>query len=492
MSETLSRPRVLEAEKSGRTLADKLGASIRDVTVPDAAAKTGLALRDAEKGLQWALSQYRGHIKVTEGGDLVFHFPTGFSRPWATRETLWELAGKLAKGLWAVLKVAMKVWILATILFYTAVFIAILLAITVAALARGGDDRDDDRGFSFGDYLMWRLVADLVGDAIWATFHYRAIRDYEEDRQAARTGRRREQKPKKRLYERVFQFIFGPERKEADPLEEERRVLSLIRERQGRVGLIDVMAVTGLDKDAGERLITRLLVDYEGEIEVTEEGAVFYIFKDLRKTVGEAQPAQRTLMSWERPVVVPPLTGDNGAGSNLTILALNTFNAVMSGFAIASDLTVANLSAILSGTPWQNLPDHSAAVFLGWVPFTFSVTVFAVPAVRAWARARQVARAQWENGKRALLQLVTRDPDTAHPPQRMAKAYENGAGTQPDEKALDQLLIRLGGDIHVTEDGKPRWRFPDLAREQKALSAARAVADDAEKRLGQVVYNSED
>ena len=200
----------------------------------------------------------------------------------------------------------------------------------------------------------------------------------------------------------------------------------------------------------------------------------------------------RALMSWERPVVVAPLTGDNGAGSNLTIIALNTFNAVMSGFAIASDLTWANINAILAGTPWSRLPDHSPAMFLGWVPFIFSMTVFAVPVGRAFGRAREVARAKWENGKRALLQLITRDPDTGHPPERLQKAYQNGAGSPPEEKELDRMLIQLGGDIQITEDGKARWRFPELALERKALSAARDAADEGEKKLGPVVYNSED
>ncbi|MEW5849716.1 MAG: hypothetical protein AB2A00_12940 [Myxococcota bacterium] len=489
MSEALARPRVLEAQKVADTLVEKLGASIRDVTVADASAKTGLALRDAEKGLQWALAEYRGHLKVTEGGDLIFHFPTGFTKPWKTKETMQEWLARVGKSLWAVAKVAIKVWILAAIIFYTAIFVAIIIGMTLAALAgRSSDDRDDDRGFTFGDYLMWRVITDLVGDAIWATFHYRAIRDYEE--MAAGRIRPQDRKPRKRLYERVFQFIFGPEGKPADPLEDEKRVLAIIRQRHGRIGMADVMAVTGLTHDEAERLITRLLVDYEGEIEVSEAGAVFYIFKDLRKTVDEKALPATVPMSWELPVRVAPLTGDNTAGSNLTIAALNGFNLVASGFAIASDLTLAKINAILQGIPIERIGDTGPAIFLGWIPFAYSLSIFALPAGRAVARLKDVAKAKWENGKRALLQLITRDPVAHHPPERLARAYENGAGEKPEEKALDQLLLKLGGDLEVTDDGRARWRFPELAREAAALTEARQGASATEKQLGAVVYDS--
>ena len=45
------------------------------LTVADASAKTGLALRDAESGLTWLSSEYRGQLRVTSEGDLVHVFP---------------------------------------------------------------------------------------------------------------------------------------------------------------------------------------------------------------------------------------------------------------------------------------------------------------------------------------------------------------------------------------------------------------------------------
>ncbi|MBI5498234.1 MAG: hypothetical protein HY904_24745 [Deltaproteobacteria bacterium] len=482
---TRPRPRILEAERSGRTLADKLGASIRDVTVADAAAKTGLALRDAERGLQWALTTYRGNLKVAEGGDVVYSFPTGFTRPWATRETLSEWASRVGKWLWTGIKAGMKVWLLVTMIAYTVIFALILIGITLAASGRSSDDDDrGGRGFSLGDFFLMRMFIDLVTDAIWASFHYRAIRQYDDDRY----GRRR--KPGKRLYERVWQFIFGPEEKPVDPLEQERLLLAFIRDHHGRVGVWDVMSVTALDRPEAERLVTRLLVDYEGDVEVTEEGAVFYVFKDLRKTAEAVVLPTRVPMAWERPVQVPALTGDNSVGTNLLVVGLNSFNLAMGAWAASVGLTLANLQAILAGIPPYRWPDHSIPILLGVIPIAFSATVFTLPVGRALGRIRDVAKAQVQNGRRALLRLIRGSAGGGVTGEQAARAWEQGSGFAPSEDQLTRQLLRLGGDLQI-EEGRKDWRFPELAHELAALREARSGASDDEAKLGPVVFDTE-
>src|SRR5258708_5968719 len=71
------------------------------LTVADAAAKAGLALRDAESGLTWLSQEYRGQLRVTQEGDLVHLFPFGFSKPWESRDArrrAVKAAGRMALG----------------------------------------------------------------------------------------------------------------------------------------------------------------------------------------------------------------------------------------------------------------------------------------------------------------------------------------------------------------------------------------------------------
>jgi hypothetical protein len=195
-------------------------------------------------------------------------------------------------------------------------------------------------------------------------------------------------------------------------------------------------------------------------------------------------------MSWERPVTVPSLTGDNGTGSNVMVVVLNTFNLGMSGWVIANNLNLANLLTLLGGGR-HPMPDPTAPLLLGWFPFIFSATVFAVPLARAAKHVGDLARAGLENGKRALLKLIGRQPSAQLPEPALQDAWTRAAGNPPHGKTLTRQLLLLGGDLHI-DDGTHRWGFPDLAREELALQEARKASPDEEKQLGPVVFNSGD
>src|SRR6476659_626393 len=91
-----------------RTLSDPK----KPVTVADASVASGLALRDAEAGLHWLTSEYRGHLRVTEDGDLVHVFPNGFTKPWETREAAWRVLSAVGRGLVAAGRVVGRPWLL--------------------------------------------------------------------------------------------------------------------------------------------------------------------------------------------------------------------------------------------------------------------------------------------------------------------------------------------------------------------------------------------
>ena len=80
-------------------------------TVADAAAKSGLSLGDAERGLHELVTRYRGHLRVTEEGQLVFVFPHGFSAPWVTTGRLEAAARKVSDALGSILRFGVRGWV---------------------------------------------------------------------------------------------------------------------------------------------------------------------------------------------------------------------------------------------------------------------------------------------------------------------------------------------------------------------------------------------
>src|SRR6202035_2828662 len=106
--------------------------------------------------------------------------------------------------------------------------------------------------------------------------------------------------PKVPLYERVNRFFFGPPEVPVDPRETERLVLAAIRAGKGRIGLADVMGVTGLPREEADPMMARLMLDYEGDVDVSEDGGIVYRFAAIRKTASETTTEREPAPAWTR------------------------------------------------------------------------------------------------------------------------------------------------------------------------------------------------
>src|SRR5208283_216198 len=120
-----------------------------------------------------------------------------------------------------------------------------------------------------------------------------------------RAVRRDSREPKVPFYERVNRFFFGPAEPPEDPRESERLVLAAIRAGKGRIGLADVMRVTGLPREQADPMMARLMLDYDGDVAVSEEGGIVYRFEAMRKTARDGAAGategheERPRAAWE-------------------------------------------------------------------------------------------------------------------------------------------------------------------------------------------------
>ena len=493
---TASSVKQMEATAAAKALESSLRGSGKasdrlDFTIADAAAKSGLPLRDAERGLHALLSSYRGHLRVTSEGELLFRFPNGFTRPWETRTKLEAFASRAGRALLGVGRFVVRAWIAVVLIGYALLFLGIMLGL---AFARSGDsksDRDGGFGFEIG-YVLLRVVA----EALFWTFHPFSpvsIGYYEERRPTAPRRGAKKKGDELPFYEKVNRFFFGPMDPPEDPRAMERAILAEIRAQKGRIGLADVMRVTGLPRDEADPLMSRLMLDYEGSVEVSEEGGIVYRFEALRRTAeAGARPEEpRPRPIWARMKEMKPLTG-NGGGTNFLIVLLNGFNLLMSYVALSNGLTIEKISLLLSKVPLAKIPDTGTAIALGVVPLVFSLALFALPLVRALFRPLERARVAKENGRRALLREVLGTLDGGKvTDESLSRAWEKAAGRAAEPKELTRQVVSLGGDVEIEEDGKVRYRFPDLEAENKALQAEREAASDEEAAVGKVIFSSE-
>ncbi len=435
-------------EQAKRVLLDALRGKGGQLTKADAVALSGLPVPDAEQALGNLLKEYRSHLSATESGELVYEFDPAFERRDAV--PLSEKLAKVGQALWKGFTFLFKISIVATLVAYFAIFLAMMLALV---FARSSDDRDDGGGFDLGWPLFWMWGWGPSSQGMYGR----------------RARPRRKGKP---LYKKVFEFVFGPPRPSEDPLLDEKEILAHIRKHCGRIAAVDLVTLMGWDFPRAEEEATRLLVDYGGEPEVTDDGVVLYTFKDIRKTVQENQAAAvEPRRAWERMEARPPLSGNTGA-TNVTIGLFNGFN-LLAPFWIVPAFE-ARLQAPLG---------H--AFLLYTYPVIFSSMVFIVPLGR-WLveKARDRGRRQ-RNARRALLRIAIENQGAPLPPEQLA----------PDSamaKALDRSLVALGGDVVTDDAGQMRYAFPRIKEELDAVARARAQASGSEKEAGTVVFSSKD
>lgn len=466
--------------------AEKVRAAIdpsRPHTVADAAAASGLSFADAERGLHALVSEYRGHLRVTEEGQILFTFPTKFEKPWVTVDATKAFFGRVWGAIAGAGRFIVRAWVAIVLVSYVAIFIALM----VALMFTRSSDRSDSRGFSFAGPLFR-----LVFDALFWTMHpwspfYVDMGDVMAQRRARRA--RGSEVP---FYERVDRFFFGPRPQREDPDEARRAVIAEIRAGKGRIGLADVMRVTGGSRERIDPLMSKLLVDYGGSVEVSEEGGIAYRFPELRKTAEIGGSTWRAEPVWARRETPAPVTG-NSIGEDLAIGGLNLFNLLASAFVLAQGLTVERIIAMFQRVPVAELPPPGVSIALGVVPFLFSLALFALPIGRALLKPWRERQAAKENGRRAVLQGVLENAKEGVTERQLVDRYRIAAGNDPDPKELTKQVVALGGDVDLDRAAEGvRYRFPDLELEARAVEAEREAAAEEEARVGKVVFSSED
>src|SRR4029077_7280130 len=120
-----------------------------------------------------------------------------------------------------------------------------------------------------------------------------------------------------------------------------------------------------------EEEATRLMVDYGGEPEVTDDGVVVYAFKALRRTAGARTEAAAPGWASERLEPTPPLTG-NSPGTNALIGAFNGFNLlapfwIVPAFEARTHISLASWHSFFYDVPLSSSPVFFAVPFARWI-----------------------------------------------------------------------------------------------------------------------------
>ena len=431
------------------------------VTQADAVALTGMPSDQAEPALKSLVATYRSHLAVTDEGELVYEFDPRLER--RDKVPLRERIAAAGQVAWKGFTWLFKVWIVVTLVVYVAAFIAMLVSLVVARSANDRNDRRGGDGFGIPWLWFW-LMPDMAPPGYYGDRYGRP--------------RPRSNKPRKRFYNAVFDFVFGPKSAPVDPRESDKRLLAFLRDHKGRVTASELSALSGLSLAAAEEELTRLMVEYDGEVEVASDGTLLYVFEGVLPSAESA--GTWWTWAWDQSDPVAPLTG-NTPGANAVI-------GGFAGFNLFASMTIG--PAFLQR--FQLGGDPLATFFVTLFPMIFSAIFFAVPAARWVKRQRQLKRRERRQLRRELMREIWARPGEPQDPAALAARVSQRTG-QPVpavQAMLDTLVRDLDGDVDTDAEGEMRYVFKRLAEEQHAAAEARAGA--TEKKLGQVVFSSED
>ena len=439
-------------------------------TVGDVVAATSLDRDQAEQSLRELLESRRGHLAVGEGGDLVYEFDPKLIRRGAVSG--WTRFRRAARQLFIR---AFKVWIVVMLVVYFIVFVALAVAAIIAVLSRGGSDNRGSRGRGFRMPSAW----------IWYLFwspNWGRGRPYYGHRWERNLG------PKQTVpfYKKVFAFVFGPDEPRPTREQRDRSTLRLIRARRGVLTHAELIEHTGLPVVEAREEMARLVGAYAGDVRVSREGELVYIFPELMVSAHGRVSAREPDPAWRRLEYPKTLTG-NTKRTDAIIAGLNGFNLLAAASA-----------------PWLIFPQLGIGGTAGYVglvaiPLVFSLLFFAVPLLRAARVARENAARAARNIRKVLLGFVYRAsltgdgitaPDAAVHVGRTLKRATMAPGAVEGE--LQRLAAEWDAEIQPDPSGSIEFRFPEIRQQFGAAEEMRRALALEEKTVGAIVYSSGD
>lgn len=488
-------------EVKGRLLR-VLNDATKDWTAADLARSTGLPLAQINTEMPAISDEYRGRLKVSEKGDVLYSFPQGLrSRYHGFGPSLRKLWKTVSKGAAAVGKALFKVWILVTLFGYFFLFIALALLALFGSVAvqGGGGSRDRRRGGGVGG--LW-LTTNIFDSMIRLWFYSELFKSA--DGRYRDSYVRRERHP---LHKAVFSHVFG----DGDPNADWNTVLkkafvAFVQTHKGVITLPEFMAISGLKPEEAQDRITQFLVEFEGSPEVSENGALYFFFPSL---LAKASAVSASAAS-SFPLKKIKRFSSNNAKMDRSFRWVNIINLLFGSYYLWNAANIGT-NVIIQTTRGITLrggatflysytiyllsqmgatqPAVVAAWVLGVVPLAFSVLFFGIPLVRSLRLKRENEALKRENMRKLLYSAVIANPENFDQKVLNLSSEE----VRPSKKeAVQEEIQHLAAWDSAEINAEGIWSFKDVEFIQKEADRIRAGVREADYAPQKTVFDTDE
>jgi len=465
----------------------------KGATAADVCAATALPLSSVRELLPKAADEFSGHLQVTQSGEILYHFPFGFS----SRYRGWKAGIKktfffFKKGLKTALVFLFKIWIMTMLIGYFIAFLAIALASVVLSMVIQSKSSNDGRSSSFA-------MPNLFG-LIWRIWF---IQEVTKPRYGSRAVFK-DKKKGKPLHKAIFSFIFGEEDPNKDWIERENKaVIAYVQANRGVISLAEYMAFSGENSIDAEKSILSFCSNFGGSPEVTEEGTIVYRFDELL-----LKADQKTLKELLPPIKRTKIFSENKKSMNTWFIVINAVNLIFGSYYFYNSLTTGFLTSeiqyqsasylyafthILLEIFTQN-PVMFISIVLGLIPLAFSLFFWLIPVFRYLNEKKENEEIKLSNFKRIAFNKIWSSPKNINPeilvnflPEAMPKNTSSAC-----DRVIKDLNVISKAEIEQNEDEKTIYSFNELEDEKVAIEKYRKGINQKESELGSVVFDSKD
>jgi hypothetical protein len=458
------------------------------LTLGDVVSGTGLAPHAAEPILSRLVREYACDLDVREDGTLVYRFDPALS----AREDV--VAADAARRRKAAVKRWLisffKAWTVAMVIVYFVIYaIIVLSALMAASRGRNSNSNGSSSSSSLGRGLVLVLRAFL--SAPWGYGGYGSWHGQRARRTFAREVERRlaaGEDPyhlgdeaigdKPSLAERTWFHLFGAAGLAPNPLAREKELLTYLRAKRGLLTNADIIALLGVTWQEADRIGTRLVATYDGEMDLTDSGVAVYRFPNLAPAVAPeiSQEAPSLGYLWQVRAREQRLRDH----PTYAMPVLNVVNIVLG----------VGISAVM-------LPNLQGAGFwthfwLSWFPLAFSFLFLLLGVRRAARDAFDRPRRERADKRIAIFRrlFTTRRPVVL--PRDAAAIAEAGFGSWGAaelEADLAEIAGELGGKLETTSGGVA-LRVDPLWAELAEAERLRAAMTTSATPVGRTVFST--
>ena len=449
-----------------------------EVTLAELVQRTGLPALILEPVLRRAMLRWDLTIVVRPDGQLAWDVgPSGLTER-VDSEALRRL--QLKRRIAAFFKALFKIGIVIALVGFFILLVALTIAAFVALAAGKGESSDDNRRrsdhrSSGGPDII--LLPRLFGRGVSTSRRTRRASDRYTGAPAEDT---------RGFVDKVFAFVFGDEADDIDELYTESQILARISAERGVMAPMELSAYTGWSPRAAEKESSRLLGQYDGNVEILPDGSTLFVFDDFSERVERgAEPLPYFWRRYERKLA----TTGNTSNFNALMVGMNGFILLGSLWLMPSFISpVLGLEQVLSpGTFWGG--------FVA-LPAIYALLFFAIPIARHLGPvARENNERQDRNLRRVLLQEIYRRAESGHgiiDREELLQAADRARPSDahfpfPPLPQLERVLDDLVHEWSAPSDfvnGRKLHDFRAIQRQRESAAQARArTGSRAQHRL---------